>query len=74
MKKYKNWLPLLYTVIALVVGNRIFNHWSAWLGVLIMVVAVIWCGVHYSRMALKSWSDEFSDIDIKNDGPEDIIG
>lgn len=42
MKKFikRNW-KLLLAVAALPVGNRVFNHVDAWLGIVIMISAAI---------------------------------
>lgn len=41
MKKYHRSLLVLCLIIGVIVGNRVFNHLSAWIGLFIIVVTIL---------------------------------
>ena len=49
VKKY--WKPVL-VVSAFFIGNRVFNHINAWLGISIIMLTVAFIAVSYTHLTL----------------------
>lgn len=57
--KLNKFIPPCFFLFLFLVGNYIFNHTSAWWGILICLVSIIWCIFFYvKKYGLDKESDE----------------
>lgn len=45
--KVNKFIPPVFFLLLFLVGNQIYNHTSAWWGITICLVSIIWCILFY---------------------------